>query len=215
MSTNFGEPFRGGPDPDEQGGAPAGAAGQAGPAQPALPARRAAGRPGRHRGGRRPVRGSGHPGVLAPRDWAPGNPYAAGGAPAAGNAGSWYAPVRRQRPRRQRPRRQRPGWLRSRRQRPGVATGRPGGYGPGGYGPGAFGGGPDDERRPRRRRMLFAGGSAVIVAALAVAGFSAANAFGSSTLTSAQISRRWTRAWWTSIPTWVISRSRRPAPGWC
>ena len=74
----------------------------------------------------------------------------------------------------------------------------PGEYGPAGYGPGgpgaagysAFGSGPDDKRRARRRTMLIAGASAVVAAALTVAGFGAANAFGSTTLTSAQIAQK-------------------------
>ena len=85
----------------------------------------------------------------------------------------------------------------------GTATGQqvrtcPVSYGPAGYGPGgpgaagysAFGGGPDDKRRARRRTVLIAGASAVAAAALTVAGFGAANAFGSTTLTSAQIAQK-------------------------
>jgi S1-C subfamily serine protease len=74
----------------------------------------------------------------------------------------------------------------------------PAGYGPAGYGPGgpgmpgypAFGGGPDDKRRARRRTILIAGASAVAAAALTVAGFGVSSAFGSSTLTSAQIASK-------------------------
>ncbi|MGP8001874.1 MAG: S1C family serine protease [Streptosporangiaceae bacterium] len=202
MSTNFGEPFRSGPDPDEQGGAPAGAAGQAGPAQPALPAQPAgpaqSAGPGDTAAAAGPCAAPGTPASSPRGTWAPGNPYAAGGAPAAGNAGSWYHPYSASGPGASGPGGYGPGASAPGGYGP-AASGPggygpggygPGGYGPGGYGPGAFGGGPGDERRPRRRRMVFAGGSAVIVAALAVAGFSAADAFGSSTLTTAQISSK-------------------------
>ncbi len=72
------------------------------------------------------------------------------------------------------------------------------GYGPAGYGPGgpgaagypAYGGGQDDKRRARRRTILIAGGSAVAAAALTIAGFGVSNAFGSTTLTSAQIASK-------------------------
>ncbi|HEY9241795.1 MAG TPA: trypsin-like peptidase domain-containing protein [Streptosporangiaceae bacterium] len=74
----------------------------------------------------------------------------------------------------------------------------PGGYGPAGYGPGGpgpagqapFGGGQDDKHRARRRTILIAGASAVVAAALTVAGFGAANAFGATTLTTAQIASK-------------------------
>ena len=74
----------------------------------------------------------------------------------------------------------------------------PAGYGPAGYGPGgpgaagypAYGGGQDDKRRARRRTILIAGGSAVAAAALTIAGFGVSNAFGSTTLTSAQIASK-------------------------
>ncbi|HTT54417.1 MAG TPA: trypsin-like peptidase domain-containing protein [Streptosporangiaceae bacterium] len=193
MSTNFGQPFGGSPDPDERGGAPADATGQAGPARPAGPGAAAA--------AAGPCAAPGTPAASAPSGtWAPGNPYAAGGAPAAGSTGNpypaggvpaagssdnWYHPYSASGPGGYGPGGYGPGGY-------GPGGYGPGGYGPGGYGPGypAFGGGPGDGRRTRRRRMLFAGGSAAIVAALAVAGFSAANAFGSSTLTTAQISSK-------------------------
>ena len=150
MSTNFGGPVQGGPDPDEHSGAPANPAPQADPADTAAD---------------------------------PGPTAAAGSA-----AGGWYGPYN-------------PGYGSAGYGPGGSGPGGygpggsgPGGYGPGGYGPGAGGygafGSPDDRRRPRRRRLLIAGGSAVAVAALAVAGFSAANAFGSSTLTTAQIASK-------------------------
>jgi S1-C subfamily serine protease len=74
----------------------------------------------------------------------------------------------------------------------------PAGYGPAGYGPGgpgaagypAYGGGQDDKRHARRRTILIAGGSAVAAAALTIAGFGVSNAFGSTTLTSAQIASK-------------------------
>jgi S1-C subfamily serine protease len=148
MTTNFGGPVQGGPDPDEHSGTPASPAAQPGPATPA--------------------------GQAGPEDTAPA---AGAGQAAAGNeAGGWYSPYQ-----------------------PSYGPGGygPGGYGPGGYGPGGYGqpgyggyGSPDDGRRSRRRRMLIAGGSAVAIAALAVAGFSAANAFGSTTLTTAQIASK-------------------------
>ena len=58
------------------------------------------------------------------------------------------------------------------------------GPGAGGYGPY---GSPGDRRRSARRTVLIAGASAVVAAALTIAGFGAANAFGASTLTTAQI----------------------------
>jgi S1-C subfamily serine protease len=64
-----------------------------------------------------------------------------------------------------------------------------GGYGsgPGGYGSGP--GEPDGARR-RRRRFMLAGASAGVAAALTIAGLGAANAFGASTLTTAQIASK-------------------------
>ena len=53
-----------------------------------------------------------------------------------------------------------------------------------------FGGGQDDKRHGRRRTILIAGGSAVAAAALTIAGFGVSNAFGSTTLTSAQIASK-------------------------
>jgi len=72
------------------------------------------------------------------------------------------------------------------------------GYGPGGYGyapggPGApgygpYGGGPGDGHHYSKRRMIvIAGVSAVAAAGLTIAGFGVSNAFGASTLTTAQI----------------------------
>jgi S1-C subfamily serine protease len=145
MTTNFGGPVQGGPDPDEHSGSPANPAPQTGP----------------------------------------GDTMAGAGA-RAGSAGHWYSP---------------------------YGTGGPGGSGTGGYGPGpygpgeygpaghgpggpgaagyaAFGGGQHDKRRARRRTILIAGASAVVAAALTVAGFGAANAFGSTTLTTAQIAQK-------------------------
>jgi S1-C subfamily serine protease len=138
MSTNFGEPSQGSPEPDERAGSPAGAAPQAGPPWP---------------GGQ--------------------------GDPAPGTGGSWYSPYN--------PAGHGPGGA-------GPGGYGAGGYGPGGYGPGAAGygtfGDHNDRRRARRRTMLIAGASAVVAAALTVAGFGAANAFGSSTLTTAQIASK-------------------------
>ncbi len=74
----------------------------------------------------------------------------------------------------------------------------PGGYGPGGYGgsgpgPGGYGGSgpaePGDGRRKRRRFML-AGASAGVAAALTIAGLGALNAFGATTLTTAQVASK-------------------------
>jgi S1-C subfamily serine protease len=131
--------------------------------------------------------GAGHPGADA------GNPMPGGpapGSPAPGNAapggpGGWYSP---------------------------YGTGGPGGYGTGGYGSGPYapgygpagygpggpgvagypgsGGGQDDKRHGRRRTILIAGASAVAAAALTIAGFGVSNAFGSTTLTSAQIASK-------------------------
>jgi S1-C subfamily serine protease len=82
----------------------------------------------------------------------------------------------------------------------GNEPGTPGGYGPGGYGaggPGAVGGygepggpgtqGGDGRARKRRRRVLLGGASLGVAAALAFAGLGAANAFGTTTLTTSQI----------------------------
>ncbi|MGH3124970.1 MAG: S1C family serine protease [Streptosporangiaceae bacterium] len=76
----------------------------------------------------------------------------------------------------------------------------PAGYGPGGYGyapggPGApgygpYGSGPGDGRHSKRRTILIAGASAVAAAALTVAGFGVSNAFGTTTLTTAQIASK-------------------------
>ncbi len=151
MTTNFGGPVQGGPDPAEHGGSPANPASQAGPG-----------------------------------DTTAG---AAGTGAAAGSAGHWYSPYGTGGP-------------------GGYGTGGygsgpyapgeygPAGYGPAGYGPGgaggyaAFGGGQDGQRRLRRRTILVAGASAVVASALTVAGFGAANAFGSTTLTTAQIAQK-------------------------
>ena len=73
----------------------------------------------------------------------------------------------------------------------------PGGYGPGGYGSGPGGSGPGGEgpgepdgRRQRRRRYMLAGASAGMAAVLTVVGLSAVNAFGATTLTTAQIASK-------------------------
>jgi S1-C subfamily serine protease len=129
MSTNFGEPSQGSPEPDDRAGSAAGAAPQAGPAWPA---------------------GQGNP--------------------APGTGGNWYSPYNQA------------GY--------GPGGSGPGGSGPGGYGPGAAGYGHYDKRRARRHTLLIAGASAVAAAALTVAGFGAANAFGSTTLTTAQIASK-------------------------
>ena len=72
-----------------------------------------------------------------------------------------------------------------------------GGYGPGGYGPGPGGSGPGgpgpgepDGRRQRRRRNLLAGASAGMAAVLTIVGLGAVNAFGATTLTTAQIASK-------------------------
>ena len=77
-----------------------------------------------------------------------------------------------------------------------------GGYGPGGYGPGGYGSGPGgsgpggsgpgepDGRRHRRRRYMLAGASAGMAAVLTIVGLSAMNAFGATTLTTAQIASK-------------------------
>lgn len=122
MSTNFGEPSQGSPDPGGRAGSPA-----------------------------------------------------TPGTPAAGSGGDWYRPYN-------------PGGYGPGGYGPGGAG--PGGYGPGGYGYGVPGGSQDGKRRARRRTILIAGASAVAAAALTVAGFGAANALGSSTLTTAQIASK-------------------------
>ena len=81
----------------------------------------------------------------------------------------------------------------------------PGGYGPAGYGPGGYGYAPGGPGAPgygpygagpaggghsKRRTILIAAGSAVAAAALTIAGFGVSNAFGSTTLTSAQIASK-------------------------
>ena len=71
----------------------------------------------------------------------------------------------------------------------------PGGYGsgPGGYGSGprGYGSGPGESGgRHRRRRFILAGASFGAAAALTIAGLGAANAFGASTLTTAQIASK-------------------------
>src|SRR5467141_616951 len=83
----------------------------------------------------------------------------------------------------------------------GSYGGGPGGYGPGpggyGSGPGGYGSGPGgagpgepDGARHRRRRFMLAGASVGLAAALTVAGLGAANAFGATTLTTAQIASK-------------------------
>lgn len=69
----------------------------------------------------------------------------------------------------------------------GSSAGGSGGYGsgPGGYGPGE----PDGGRQRRHRRML-AGATVGMAAVLTVVGLGAVNAFGSSTLTTAQIAAK-------------------------
>jgi S1-C subfamily serine protease len=69
---------------------------------------------------------------------------------------------------------------------PGGPAGYGGGYG--GYGP-VEPGGPDGGRR-RRRRFMLAGVSAGAAAALAIIGLGAANAFGATTLTTAQVASK-------------------------
>ena len=66
----------------------------------------------------------------------------------------------------------------------------PGGYGPGGYGPGGGGPGEPDGRRHRRRRYMLAGASVGMAAVLTIVGLGALNAFGSTTLTTAQIASK-------------------------
>jgi S1-C subfamily serine protease len=64
----------------------------------------------------------------------------------------------------------------------------PGGYGPGGSGPGGDGPGEPDGRRHRRRRYMLA--SAGMAAVLTIVGLGAVNAFGATTLTTAQIASK-------------------------
>jgi S1-C subfamily serine protease len=72
----------------------------------------------------------------------------------------------------------------------------PGGYGSGPGGPGGYGGyGPGEPGEPggarrRRRRFMLAGVSAGAAAALTIAGLSVANAFGATTLTTAQVASK-------------------------
>jgi S1-C subfamily serine protease len=76
----------------------------------------------------------------------------------------------------------------------------PGGYGsgPGGYGPGGYGSGPEgygsgsgeSGGRHRRRRFILAGASFGAAAALTIGGLGVANAFGSTTLTTAQVASK-------------------------
>ena len=73
---------------------------------------------------------------------------------------------------------------------PGGYASGPGGYGPGGHGPGGSGPGEPDGRRHRRRRYMLAGASAGMAAVLTVVGLGAVNAFGSTTLTTAQIASK-------------------------
>ena len=162
MSTNFGGPVQGSPDPDERGGSPANPAPQAGPGDTAPDA---------------------GPGAAAGSAGGWYSPYGTGGPGGYGTSGYGSGPYR--------PGEYGPAGY-------GPAGYGPAGYGPAGYGPGgpgaagyaAFGGAPDDKRRARRRTVLIAGVSAVAAAALTVAGFGAANAFGSTTLTSAQIAQK-------------------------
>jgi S1-C subfamily serine protease len=68
-----------------------------------------------------------------------------------------------------------------------------GGYGPGGSGPGGYGGyGPAEPGggRRKRRRFMLAGASAGVAAALTIAGLGALNAFGATTLTTAQVASK-------------------------
>jgi len=69
---------------------------------------------------------------------------------------------------------------------PGGYGSGPGGYGPGGYGPTGSGPGEPDGGRRKRRRFMLAGISAGAAAVLTIAGLGAANAFGATTLTTAQ-----------------------------
>lgn len=67
-----------------------------------------------------------------------------------------------------------------------------GGYGGYGSGPGGYGSGPGepDGGRRRRRRFLLAGASVGAAAALTISGLGVANAFGATTLTTAQIASK-------------------------
>ena len=164
MSTNFGEPSQGSPDPGEQTGSPAT------PATPATPG-------------------------------TPGTP----GTPAAGSGGDWYRPYN-------------PAGYGPAGYGPGGAG--PGGYGPGGYGPGGYGygvpgGSQDDKRRARRRTILVAGVSVVAGAALTVAGFGAANAFGSTTLTSAQIAAKVDPGLVDIVTNLGYQNGEAAGTGWC
>ncbi len=76
---------------------------------------------------------------------------------------------------------------------PGGYGSGPGGFGPGGHGPGpeGYGSGPGESGgRHRRRRFILAGASFGAAAALTIAGLGAANAFGASTLTTAQVASK-------------------------
>jgi len=171
MSTNYGERPQHGPDPDERAASAADpGAGQAGADA-----------------------GNAMPGSPAPGSPAPGSP--APGGPPAGGPGGWYSPYGTGGPGGYGtggygPGPYAPGY--------GPAGYGPAGYGAAGYGPGGpgmagypgYGGGQDDKRHGRRRTILIAGASAVAAAALTIAGFGVSNAFGSTTLTSAQIASK-------------------------
>jgi len=76
---------------------------------------------------------------------------------------------------------------------PGGYGSGPGGYGSGGYGSGpeGYGSGPGESGgRHRRRRFILAGASFGAAAALTIAGLGAANAFGATTLTTAQVASK-------------------------
>jgi len=75
---------------------------------------------------------------------------------------------------------------------PGGYGSGPGGYGsgPGGYGPTGSGPGEPDGGRRKRRRFMLAGISAGAAAVLTIAGLGAANAFGATTLTTAQVAAK-------------------------
>ena len=66
----------------------------------------------------------------------------------------------------------------------------PGGYGPGGDGPAGSGPGEPDGGRRKRRRFMLAGISAGAAAVLTIAGLGVANAFGATTLTTAQVAAK-------------------------
>jgi S1-C subfamily serine protease len=172
MSTNYGERPQHGPDPDERAASAADpGAGQAGADA-----------------------GNTMPGSPAPGSPAPGSPQA-------GGPGGWYSPYGG------------PGGPGGHGPGPHAAGYGPAGYGPAGHGPAGYGaagygaagygpggpgmggypgygGGQDDKRHGRRRTILIAGASAVAAAALTIAGFGVSNAFGSTTLTSAQIASK-------------------------